>query len=358
MIGASEINRTAEIALRQQRISYAALPLRRPEVDIILSQLRPSDTLLEFGASATTLAFPYFVNHTYSIEYDENVCNAISDELRLHHDEIQSKVESFCIPAPRWIPKVSPLEEGSYNVFKQYVDFPRNNLTHLTFDRVLINGRARVACALRILPQLKRSSLIFFHDFFLRPAHYASVLQYYDEVARVVAHRTPDGNPRYTDEPMGLLVLKPKPQYIGLDEHEEISLSKINAIYETYTEQPPSAQTTGIAIAIKYGLADSSQGGFPYYEMTRSISRQTTKARFLLDGVAFPFAVTTVYLVYYLFNKFFRDAITGASNHSKYTLPLSGDMEQNIGRSISTGIKFESTSSPEFVGSTGMKLAW
>lgn len=311
-IGASPINRTEEIINRHQHINYEVLPMRRPEVDLLLSYLKPTDTYLEFGASATTLSFPFLVHQAYSIEHDTHVCKLISDELQ-RDKNLSKKLRAFCAirPAedsPKW-GRTSQFEEGSYRLFEDYVDFPIANLSHVRFDHVLINGRARVACALRILPLLKPTSLLFFHDFFRRPAHYAEVLPFYDEVARVVAHMPPTG---YSDEPMGLLVLRPKPQFIGTDAIQPPP-SHMDVVYERYDEQAPTAETSGFQVAVEHMLLNSDEGGFPYYEMSRKMSIQTSLLRLLLDVIALPFVLFTYWGLKILFVYVFVDAMASSS---------------------------------------------
>lgn len=305
-----------DLYLRRQSVNYAALPMRRPEADLLLSYLKPSDIYLEYGASATTLAFPDLVSAAYSIEHDAHVCKGISSEM-LSHKITSSKLRAFCAPVPigraNWGLN-SPFEEGSYRAFHNYVDFPRNNLSNVIFDRVLINGRARVACALRILPQLKPSSLVFLHDFFLRPGHYAEVLTFYDEVARVVATGDVRG---YSDDPMGMLVLQPKAAYAG--RKEQVTATRLNRIYDIYAEVEPTKETAGMEVALRYGLLKSIEGGYPYYENSRRVAQETTRMRLVLDLVALPFIILTYLVVRDIFRKVFLEALSSSSHGTRFS---------------------------------------
>lgn len=297
--------------LQQARahINYAALPFRRPEADLLLSYLKPTDIYFEYGASATTLSIPHLVHQAFSIDHDPSVCAGISAEM-LSHPSLSNTLRAFCAPVPSgqaaWAVK-SHLEEGTFRVFRNYVDFPRTNLSNHKFDRVLINGRARVACALRILPQLKEDSLVFFHDFFLRPQHYAAVLPFFHEVARVVATGPVTG---YTDEPMGMVVLRPRKQYV---QGSTVPESRIEAIYSSYEEETPSAATTGVDIAYGHGLMRTGEGAFPYYEMARKFSKETARDRVILDLIALPFIALTYLVLRDIFNKVFLDAIASGT---------------------------------------------
>lgn len=325
MIGASPTNRTAELAARHEFVNYGSLPMRRPEADLILSYLRLSDIYLEYGASGTTLAFPMLVSQSYVIEHDLQVCKGISSEME-HHPQLARKLRAFCAPVPPgradWALK-SEFEEGSYRAFHNYVDFPRTNLSEVTFDKVLINGRARVACALRILPQLTEHSHVFFHDYFLRPEHYSTVLTYYDEVARIVAHGPVTG---YTDDPMGLLVLKPKPEYVDTD-IADVTAARLNAIYDTYYETEPTEKSATVDVAFQHSLFPTAEGGFPYYQMSRELAKETTRARLALDLIMIPFIAITYFALRAIFLKVFLEALSSSSRSSRF---FAGDIRAAV----------------------------
>eukprot|EP00177_Eucheuma_denticulatum_P005306 GFKZ01009649.1.p1 GENE.GFKZ01009649.1~~GFKZ01009649.1.p1 ORF type:complete len:551 (-),score=58.77 GFKZ01009649.1:1084-2736(-) len=290
-------------------INYSSLPLHRPEADLLLSYLQPQHTFLEFGASATTVTFPLLVNQSYSIEHDPQICDLISSQLS-HIPKLHSKLRAFCVPIQpghqSW-GLTSPLEEGSYQAFHSYVDVPRTNLSSHLFDRVLINGRARVACALRILPHLHDRSLVFFHDFFLRPVHYAHVLPYYEEIARIVAHAPVTG---YTDDPVGLLVLRPRKGFTGSSSLADISEARIHAIYDTYEEKEPTAGNTGFELAVAAGLQRTDEGGFDYYKLADELNRKTSKARLVLDILMLAVVAFTYWLLRVLFRRMFLEALS------------------------------------------------
>ncbi|CAN8068004.1 unnamed protein product [Agarophyton chilense] len=300
---------TAHVAQRAL-LNYASLPMRRPEADLMLSYLSPADVYLEYGASGTTLAVPPLVATAFSVEHDVQVCKGIDAEMH-YHPRLADTLRAFCVPVAAghagW-GTLSPFEEGSYAAFQNYVDLPRSNLSDHRFDKVLINGHARVACALRILPQLKPTSLVFFHDFFLRPAHYAAVLPFYHEVARVVAHSSVTG---FTDEPMGMLVLRPREQYVTSD--ADVAVSRINTIYAQYEEEQPSEASTNMQIAYDHGLLPSDGGAFPLLSLKRQLARQSTQARLFLDLVAIPFVILTYMVLRDVFRKVFLKALSASS---------------------------------------------
>lgn len=306
-----------------RQINYGSLPFRRPEADLLLSYLRPHHIYLEYGASGTTLTFPPLLNFSFAIEHDPHVCAGIESEMRAH-ESLTHKLRAFCAPVQPghagW-GLTSRFEEGSYRAFSSYVDFPRNNLSHVAFDRVLINGRARVACALRILPQLHERSVVFFHDWFVRPAHYARVLVCYEEVARVVAHGPVVG---YSDEPMGMVVLRPKKGCTGSGERAEVSVEKVNEIYDAYVEKEPSEAHANLEIAVGDGLLRTEEGGIEYYALAEELAVKSSQARILLDVMMIPFVVLTYLSLSAAFRGVFLDALSSAGPRSARL--LAGDM--------------------------------
>lgn len=296
-------------------INYGSLPFRRPEADLLLSYLHAHQIYLEYGASGTTLAFPPLLNFSYAIEHDPQVCSGIESEMRTHNS-LTDKLRAFCAPVQPgragW-GLTSRFEEGNYRAFSSYVDFPRTNLSNVVFDRVLINGRARVACALRILPQLHEHSIVFFHDWFMRPSHYAHVLACYEEVARVVAHGPVVG---YSDEPMGMVVLRPKDGCAGSGHRADFSVEKVNEIYDAYVEKEPTEEEASLEMAIGSGLMRTEEGGLDYYALAEDLAARSSRARLLLDLVMIPFVVFTYLLLSAVFRGVFLDALSSTGHRS------------------------------------------
>ena len=126
----------------------------------------------------------------YSIEHNSEWCARINSTLI----EKESTVSYHC-------PIVTTEErlwedqgEGTYAQFKKYVDYV-DQLGVPKFDLVLIDGRARLPCAIKVLPYLKPSSVVFVHDMFLRD--YSFLWELYEPLDIVFSRR-------------GLVALRPK----------------------------------------------------------------------------------------------------------------------------------------------------
>lgn len=98
---------------------------------------------------------------------------------------------------------------------------------------------------MKVLPYLKRDSLVFIHDFFSRVPHYSPLLKYYDEVGRVLAYRNFDLSLGPIDEPQGLIVLRKSEQAINIS----LTADEIDRIYEStdwhYPFGPPLTSLYG-----------------------------------------------------------------------------------------------------------------
>lgn len=215
IVGAANFNGTAIHPL-----PYPYIMMHRPEADLVASYLRPSDTYLEFGSGGSTLAFARLVRVAYSIEHDCDWVRYVEAEAR--RDGAIGNLVVKCVQmkqGQRGWGTWSKMEHGSYEQFREYVDVVKE--LGVKFDRILIDGRARVGCALRVLPYLEEDGVVFLHDFYARVDLYKEVLKYYVEVARVLAYRNLDVEMGPIDEPQGLVVLR-KREGIQVVREEEI----------------------------------------------------------------------------------------------------------------------------------------
>ena len=170
-------------------------PLMDPaEVELIHRTLRPESIFLEFGSGSSTLYFAPYVKLLVSIEHSPEFYGSLSsriDSLRLNHVHLKLH------PAePGWDNNVSgrdPSYRGTpISAFRGYLDsVDKLSAEKLigcpnspTVDVALIDGRCRVACAIKILPYLTESATVFIHDFFHRK-RYQKVFAFYDQVDSV-----------------------------------------------------------------------------------------------------------------------------------------------------------------------------
>jgi protein O-GlcNAc transferase len=160
------------------------------EILLILKHLYYTDTMLEWGSGGSTLYFPHFVEKYYSIEHDldwsKKIQLQIADNVEFHH-------------VPWDSPRTIPTQRSQFKTYIEHV----HTLGVKTFDKVLVDGRARGYCVEEVLPYLHKDSIVFMHDFWNREQYHV-VFKWYDEVASVK-----------TAGLQTIVALKPKLEYIG-----------------------------------------------------------------------------------------------------------------------------------------------
>lgn len=212
-----DVNTTfpSNLTATHHALDYSLQMMHRPEVDLISSYLKPSDVYLEFGVGGSTVNFPPLVARAYAVEHDCAWAKSIATRLQARDNASSyTHLRIKCVEIARGFREwgtLSTYEHANYKQFREYVDVV-DVLNEPHFDHVFIDGRARLACALKILPYLSNDSLVFIHDFYVRTAQYGSLLAYYTEVARVLAIRNQDPALGPIDQPQGLLVLRKKPE--------------------------------------------------------------------------------------------------------------------------------------------------
>lgn len=141
------------------------------DIDTISTYLSPSDIMLEWGSGASTLFFSKLVKQYYSIEHDTNWANILYFSL--------PENVTYNLVKPN-LPLSEPWTK--YEEISDYVNYV-DNLNVKYFDKVLIDGRGRGFCAVKILNYLHNDSLVFIHDFWTRECRgYFEVFKHYSIV--------------------------------------------------------------------------------------------------------------------------------------------------------------------------------
>ena len=157
------------------------------EQDFLLSFIKKDHTMLEYGSGNSTLILQRLVKKLVSIEHDKEWFNKINLQ-------IQESVEYFLCEAnnSQWenqfsfinndtLIKNTKADDGGLEDFYSYILAPFK--TGYKFDRIFIDGRARVACAFVSMFLLKPNGKIFIHDFGPNTKHpYLPYRTYYDIV--------------------------------------------------------------------------------------------------------------------------------------------------------------------------------
>lgn len=143
------------------------------EVKLIEGYLNPEHIMLEWGCGGSTLHFSHKVKKYYSIEHDhqwyETIKNQIPDNVTLIH---KGRTD---IPWENY-------NQSEYKHYKEYIDVV-DEINEI-YNVVLIDGRARRLCALKVIPYINEDSIIFVHDYFIRTAYHC-IMDYYDLIEMI-----------------------------------------------------------------------------------------------------------------------------------------------------------------------------
>jgi len=153
------------------------------EIKLIEKYITPETIMLEWGAGGSTTRLGKLVKQYFSIESDKEWLDKVSLD-------IGKNTEIFYRPAPN----KEDVRYSSYDNYQHYVDTGGHIAAacNIKFDIVLIDGRARVACAKYIIPYLSDNAVVFVHDFW-KPTRerYKPILDYYNEIESVKStHQT------------------------------------------------------------------------------------------------------------------------------------------------------------------------
>eukprot|EP01095_Lingulamoeba_sp_RSL-Kostka_P007637 TRINITY_DN2450_c0_g1_i1.p1 TRINITY_DN2450_c0_g1~~TRINITY_DN2450_c0_g1_i1.p1 ORF type:complete len:505 (+),score=102.83 TRINITY_DN2450_c0_g1_i1:88-1602(+) len=231
---------------------YSEIWMTPTEIKAMTNYLDPTQTYLEYGSGGSTLSFCRIVKNCYSIEHNEEWYDSLS--LNIEEDkDLKDKVELYFVPVTRddW---GGGFEEGTYDQFKDYVD----QIDYIgidTYDVVLVDGRSRAACLLKILKYVHRDSFIIVHDFVGR-TYYHFILNFYS----VIGHAD------------SLVILRPKEEYIGRDLNDIININKIkNQVVALYNVNQFHYIDGTIGTELRFYPVDQSIANHGYTQYTLEI---------------------------------------------------------------------------------------
>lgn len=157
------------------------------EIQLIEKYLSPDTIMLEWGSGGSTLYFSSLVKKYYSIEHDQKWFN------KLVQKNIPDNTYMYIVPPDIEVPP----PESTHEAYRGYIE--KAGTFKTKFDAVLIDGRARLACAIYIKKHLHQNSFVFIHDFWKkRRTRYRPVFDHYKEIESI------------TDTLQTIIVLKPK----------------------------------------------------------------------------------------------------------------------------------------------------
>ena len=156
------------------------------EYTLIVESLDKTKTLLEWGSGTSTTYFSQYAGTVDSIEHNPEWASKVRGMLQAANTT-NVALHEVLWNTPR--PAGAVTERPMFEDYINYVD-----VINKKFDVVLIDGRARFWCAEKILPYLKKTSVVFIHDFWAYQDHmlhptelvmYNKIFDLYTEIASV-----------------------------------------------------------------------------------------------------------------------------------------------------------------------------
>jgi len=171
------------------------------EARLIRSAMFPSMRYLEYGSGGSTIPFGRLASVAYSVEHDAEWCERMKPTLIAtpHISMVCSPVARAPAGSGGWGSR-TPFDAADFATFRAYVHAP-DALPPAAFDVVLIDGRARLACALYVLRKLTPTSVVIIHDG--NRKRYQHVAKYYTEVGRETGGK-------------GAVLLRPRKKFVGV----------------------------------------------------------------------------------------------------------------------------------------------
>jgi|TARA_R100000908_G_C3747700_1_gene142712 hypothetical protein len=117
--------------------------------------------VLEWGSGISTMGIADQVDFLVSVEHDVEWYEKIKNDMSLSKKSYDNCKYLFKPPSVGGAGEKSD-EENKYIDFKEYVDAP---IGYGPFDIILIDGRARVACASKCHLLGHKNTIVFIHDF-------------------------------------------------------------------------------------------------------------------------------------------------------------------------------------------------
>ena len=144
---------------------------QKNEEDFFMSHISNDSLVLEYGSGVSTKEIAKKCKLITSIEHKEDWYNKLKNELPSNCELILKTPD---------LPYIEGGHCGTYDEFKSYIESPLNKMS---FDIILIDGRARVSCSPICNKLSHDNTIIFIHDFD-RP-EYQEALNYLELIIQV-----------------------------------------------------------------------------------------------------------------------------------------------------------------------------
>lgn len=133
-------------------------------VRIFKQLLRPDMVGLEYGSGNSTIFFAKHLRHLVSVEHDKAWFSNVTASLKqqkLNNVQYQLIPPGVAKPPPYSFYKEYGLAENEFSSRTEFTDYfsAARSFPNESFDMIMIDGRARIECALNAIPKLKSGGI-------------------------------------------------------------------------------------------------------------------------------------------------------------------------------------------------------
>lgn len=149
--------------------------MNKSEAQFLLSHMDNTKKVLEYGSGESTAHISKLVKTLVSIEHDKTWYNKVNTN-------IQENVK-LILKEPAW--EYIPSDFQDAKQFKDYIEYPLQEIGDGLFDIVFIDGVCRVQCASMCSKILKPDGIVFIHDYDISVPcrkQYTNVLEYFEKI--------------------------------------------------------------------------------------------------------------------------------------------------------------------------------
>ena len=158
------------------KLSETPMDMTEDESSGIISYLKKSDIMLEYGCGSSTNYFSPHVREYHSIEH-------VKEWADLVREQKNSNVSIYHAPC-HYINNNTHCDYTSDTEREKWRDYftYTSTLNIQKFDKVLIDGRARAHVASDVMKYLTAESVVFIHDYMNRSKYHRTVESLYDVI--------------------------------------------------------------------------------------------------------------------------------------------------------------------------------
>ena len=180
-----------------KKSSLAMLGLELEYISGLMINLKP-ETYVEWGTGMSSQWYPLLAWRSLAIDHVPAWCDQVGG---LAVPSCLTEKGAFTMSCAQGVPMeklgefgtvspdLSPEEKETvvHDIFEAYVENGGRAVADTfgaadSVDFALVDGRFRVACALRLLPMLRERAVVVLHDFWARVGAYKDVFRYYDVI--------------------------------------------------------------------------------------------------------------------------------------------------------------------------------